>query len=474
MKALRFGGKNIPEKNNAPRCIIILPDPSDFSSIINDFSDCLDLQMEKNNFKNKYIVALMHLCINCYYMNNILGQPVEGIDFYDRERDTEQIWSSLKEGNHILLLAPRRVGKTSLAIRIGKEAIESKWKFALVDVQRDRDELGFLDNLFQNLKSAGVKVPILTRLTELITYARRNLSGKTDVGDFSVEIDPGDGQEKFTLEHQIERLFREIEESEEKVLIAVDELPVLLEALQENDKDHKRLRGFLNWFRAIRIRYRKNVRWLMLGSVGLDTFAELRKLTATINDLQPASLGAYDEPTAIAFLKELAESKNIYLADEHCQQVLLQIGWPLPFFLQLVFHELYPLLGQANRHTPTEADIKQSCEELLAPQFYKHFEPWRGRLSEGLDADHHRAAVTILNALCVTAGGLTRNRLLGAVQIKFPNRDSDDVARIVATTLGQLERDGYLLKQALNNRTENSYAFRSFLLRRYWHSRELA
>lgn len=54
-------------------------------------------------------------------MNNILGQPVEGSDFYDREEDTKRIWLSLEEGNHILLLAPRRVGKTSLAIRVGSE-----------------------------------------------------------------------------------------------------------------------------------------------------------------------------------------------------------------------------------------------------------------------------------------------------------------------------------------------------------------
>lgn len=407
-------------------------------------------------------------------MNNILGQPVEGPDFFDRESDTQRIWESLDEGNHVLLLAPRRVGKTSLAIRIGAEALRFHWRFALVDVQRDRDELGFLDNLFQNLKSAGVKVPVLARLTEWITFARRNLRGKTGIGDFSVEIDPGDGQEKSTLEHQIERLFQEIEDSGEKVLIAVDELPVLLEALEESDENDKRLKGFLNWFRALRLRYRKNVRWLLLGSVGLDTFAELRKLTATINDLQPASLGAYDEPTAIAFLKELAVSKQIELGDELCHQILNQIGWPLPFFLQLVFHELYSLLGQSGRRTPTPEDIKKACDQLLSPQFYKHFEPWRGRLSEGLDVNHHRAAVAILNALCVTTNGLPRASLLAAVHAKFPNMDPDDVARILATTLGQLERDGYLLKQSAPDHADASYAFRSFLLRGYWHARELA
>jgi uncharacterized protein len=406
-------------------------------------------------------------------MNNILGQPVEGDDFFDREDETRQLWQTLEEGNHVLLLAPRRVGKTSLSLRVGAQAAQSGWKFVLVDVQRDRDELSFLDNLFQNLKSAGVKVPVLARLTEWVTFARRNLRGKVEAGGFGVEMDPIEGQEATTLEHQIERLFREMEESGDKVLIAVDELPILLEALEGPDKSDLRLRAFLNWFRALRLRYRKNVRWLLLGSVGLDTFAEVRHLTASINDLQPSSLGAYPEPTAIAFLQELGRSKNITLSDELCRSVLREIGWPLPFFLQLVFHELYTLLGRPPRQPQVE-DIRGACQQLLAPQFYKHFEPWRSRLSEGMDADHHRAAVAVLNALCVQPDGLPRSNLRDAVIARFPQRDPEEVSRFLATTLGQLERDGYLLRKNGADGAASTYAFRSFLLRDYWHARELA
>ena len=239
-------------------------------------------------------------------MNNILGQPVEGDDFFDRQSETDDLWESLQEGNHLLLLAPRRVGKTSLALRVGQVAIQHGWKFALADAQRDRDELGFLDNLFQNLKSAGVKVPLLARLTEWLTIARRTLRGKAEGYGLSIEFDSADGVPS-TLEHQIERLFQEIEAEQDHVLIAVDELPMLLEVLESADPTGHRLQGFLNWFRALRLRYRKNIRWLLLGSVGLDTFAELRQLTAAINDLQPVTLGAYSEADAIAFLQLIAD-----------------------------------------------------------------------------------------------------------------------------------------------------------------------
>jgi uncharacterized protein len=406
-------------------------------------------------------------------MNNILGQPVEGDDFFNREEETGHLWRTLEEGNHILLLAPRRVGKTSLALRVGSTATKSGWKFVLVDVQGCMDELSFLDNLFEALKSVGVKVPVLARLIKWVTNARRNFPGKVEGGGFSVAIDPSEGQETTTLERQIERLFNEMEESGDRVLIAVDELPVLLQALEEGDKTDARLRRFLNWFRALRLRYRKNVRWLLLGSVGLDTFAEVRYLTSTINDLKPSSLGAYSEPTAISFLQELGKGKGVKMSKALCKVILSEIGWPLPFFLQLVFHELHSLLGRPSRQPQTK-DAKKACDQLVVPEFYKHFEPWRGRLAEGLNAEHHQAATAVLKAICFHVDGLPRNRLLDALMMKFPQRQVDEVGRILATTLGQLERDGYLLRRDGSGGGADSYAFRSFLLRRYWHTREVA
>ena len=45
------------------------------------------------------------------------------------------------------------------------------------------------------------------------------------------------------------------------------------------------------------------------------------------------------------------------------------------------------------------------------------------------------------------------------------------MARLLASVLGQLERDGYLLRTAVE--PDSLYAFRSFLLRQYWQAREI-
>lgn len=407
-------------------------------------------------------------------MNNIVGQPVEGEDFFNRESEVAAVWESLEQGNHVLLLAPRRVGKTSLALRVGEQALASGWRFAFVDVQRDRDELSLLGDLLETLKSAGLKLPMLGRVTHAISWARRSLKGRVEGGGMAIEIGGEDGQEGATLEALVDQLFKELEDSETKVLIAMDELPIFLAELQPPDKeaDAARLRQFLHWFRALRLRFRKNVRWLLLGSVGLDTFVETKRLTPTINDLETSSLGAYREDTATRFLKELGRSKGFEMSDEVCSAILSQIGWPLPFYLQLVFHRLYASLGRPPRK-PEPSDVEEAIRKLSAPDFYKHFEPWRGRLAEGLGPEEHFTAVTVLNLLCQHPAGRPRRALRDALMRESPGHEASRINHLLSTVLGQLERDGYLLRIDGEGGAATCYAFRSFLLRRYWYTREV-
>ena len=183
-----------------------------------------------------------------------------------------------------------------------------------------------------------------------------------------------------------------------------------------------------------------------------------------------ASLGAYDEATAMSCLQELGESKGIEMSEEVCGAVLSQIGWPLPFYLQLVFHRLYAGLGRPARR-PELADVERAIRELSRPDFYKHFEPWRGRLAEGLGPAEHRAAVAVLNALCQRPDGLSRQALRDVLASLF--QEPSQAAHLLSTVLGQLERDGYLLRIDGKRDSPTRYTFRSFLLRRYWYVREV-
>ena len=55
---------------------------------------------------------------------NQTGPPVRGGDFYDRETFIPQLWERISDGANILLLAPRRVGKSSVMFRLVDQAKE--------------------------------------------------------------------------------------------------------------------------------------------------------------------------------------------------------------------------------------------------------------------------------------------------------------------------------------------------------------
>ena len=67
-------------------------------------------------------------------MRNVIGQPVEGEDLYGRDYELDRLWEHLENGEHILMLAPRRVGKTSLMLELLR-APRHDWNVINVDVQ---------------------------------------------------------------------------------------------------------------------------------------------------------------------------------------------------------------------------------------------------------------------------------------------------------------------------------------------------
>ena len=59
-------------------------------------------------------------------MRNIIGPPVVGDDLYGRDYELARLWEHLENGEHLLMLAPRRVGKTSLMLEL-KQAPRENW-----------------------------------------------------------------------------------------------------------------------------------------------------------------------------------------------------------------------------------------------------------------------------------------------------------------------------------------------------------
>ena len=392
-------------------------------------------------------------------MRNIIGSPAEGDDFFDRPKILDKLRRELDNLANILLVAPRRVGKTSLVIRLCEHwRSDPKRKAVFLNVEGRGDEFAFAEKLIEELARAGLNPEILTRAMGAFTKIRQNLGGKgITVPGLEISLGEAADADHSTLGKMLESVFRKIEEGDTPVLIAIDELPEFLLTLQKADDGPKRVTAFLHWLRELRQTFRRKIRWVFLGSIGLDNFVEDQKLQKLINDLQVFTLEAFSAEEADGFLKQLGDSNGLALTDAERKEIIRLVGWPLAYHLHLVFHELRDLESRS---------ISAAFDSLLQPQKLSYFDTWHERIDMQFSAPNAAACKAILGHLCKNPDGRERGQIL-AVLMSKPSADMENVEGLLSRLLLVLQRDGYLLESA------GRYAFRSFLLREYWHRRHV-
>lgn len=389
---------------------------------------------------------------------NLVGPPVQGNDFYDREPDQRRIWEYLETDN-LLLLAPRRVGKTSLMYRLQDTAEIHTFQATYLSVADITTESQFVERLFQAVHKIDAAQSTLRGLAEnLKGFLKFFAPKKIELGPLSLE---------FTLEASTEwaKLGTLLAESLDRLpnrwLLMVDELPLFVLSLLNQDPSGVRARNFLNWFRQVRQGPdgAQNVRWLLAGSIGLDTVARMHGLVGTINDLHLVSLGAFEDTIADRFLQELAQSYAVTFPPEARARALERIGWPIPFFLQLLFSKLRDHCSE-QRCEVTAALVDECFEDLLRPANRSYFDYWRERLHDELDAPNALAAMSLLTAIAGPEQGASSN-ILRQVLSKHVS-DPEERMKSLRFLLEVLETDGYIV------RSEQLYHFRSPLLRAFW------
>lgn len=397
-------------------------------------------------------------------MKNITGSPVEHDDFFDRPRDIARLRRELDNHANLLLTAPRRVGKTSLILRLCELERQAGRGAVFMNVEGCHDELAFAEKLVDTLNQSGLHPEVLSRVALVFRKARQAVSGMK-LGAAGVDMDMGETEDPDhgTLGRAVESIFRRIEASKTQVLLAIDEMPELLLALSRQEHGAERVSRLLHWLRALRQTYRAHVRWVFLGSIGLDSFVDDRNLRKTINDLTPLSLDALTSDEAEAFLVKLGKSNQLPLEPDQRAMIIERVGWPLPHHLQIVFHAM----KDAESKSADAAAVEAAFEHLLQPGNLSQFDTWRQRLDEQCSVADATTAKDALRHLCQHPKGRSRVQILNALMTTRQNADPAAVEDQLSRLLLMLQRDGYLLE------SKGRYAFRSFLLREFWHRREL-
>lgn len=387
---------------------------------------------------------------------NVIGPPVEGDDFYGRERELLQLWNDATL-QHLVLTAPRRVGKTSLLIGFVGHAKANGWGVVYVDVQGADSELGFIERMvkvFRDLPDGAIARAIKTRAVNVLG----RIESLKVVG---VEVKArADERPLWRREgEELKEILAGLTSSRSRGwFVLVDELPVLVKRLADSEGGARRADEFLSWCRELRLHtHGKNVRWVLCGSIGLFALANRLGLTHTINDFALFRLDPFAEATVREFLFALARTYQLPMDAPLAEAILASTRWFVPHHLQIIFHEV--------RRVRDTGDARRRVDEAFASaiSLRGYFEPWYERLDDELSAADARYARSMLEVCAKDPAGVTYATFSGSVadEVTDARTRQETVLRLAHA----LRDDGYLELE------EERWRFRSELLRAFWRRR---
>lgn len=393
---------------------------------------------------------------------------VEGDRFFDRENELEALAERAREGIHTLLTAQRRMGKTSLVRELQRRLGETgEVETVFVDLEAAMDPADAIAEIgVQSRSLSGVWDRIKGGFANFLQDAGERLD-ELAVADIKVKlragISAGDWQQRG------DAVLAALASSDRPVILALDELPILVNRLLRDDEDRitragkRKADAFLSWLRRAGQVHRGQVAIILSGSVGLEPLLEQAGLSAQANIFSAYDLKPWSEETAEACLAELAQSYGVGLPPEVREDMCWRLRCCIPHHVQMFFDKLHDHLRRSGRSDATLEDAERVyLHDLLSVRGQMDLQHYEGRLETVLGRAGYPVALEILTETAVKGrlGGDTVNRY----RTHFASR-IEGVAPSFEDVLHVLEHDGYL------ERRDGGYRFVSGLLEDWWRSR---
>jgi len=390
---------------------------------------------------------------------NIVGNVPEPDELYGRTDLIDHLWRQI-QGNNILLLAPRRFGKTGVMNHV---------------LNKPRD--GFLP-VYLELEDVDTPTEFVWRLVrELLSHNRlrsalgtvRRLPGAvTDwVNDTFDEAGFEGAKVKFketiaeSWRDTARRLVVELEKAEPTLIFIFDELPGMLENIREKRGDDEALE-FLAWFRSVRLQRKDTLRrhrFIVGGSIGIDLILRTLNAPDKLNDFERLYVEPISREDAVRLAIDLAESMQVEITNELVHDLLDLIGPHVPYFIHLFFSQLgqLPLTKRCPLTRKTVEEVYR--QRVLGPTCKHYFDHYRSRLAR-YGKRNERRALAVLQAVA-SRGTVSESALYDVYQ--KPSKVGASERRF-KELMADLQCEWYLV---LDTRT-NEYYFMVNVMRDWW------
>ena len=394
------------------------------------------------------------------------GNWVAGDRFWDREKDTELLINKIDEGAHILLVAQRRMGKTSLMQEV-KRQLNGRYICLFIDLQKASTaedavvELSLAIKSYENLwgKIKGLFANVLNKVVGSVE--------ELNIGEIGIKLRAGLTSGNWS--EKGDSLFSILSGSDIPVLLLIDEVPLLVNRILKGEEfkitaERKaKADAFMSWLRKNSLEHQGKIRILLSGSIGFEPILRQAGLSATINNFLPFDLKPWDEEAAIGCLQALANEYGVHFRNNAEKAMVSRIGCCIPHHIQMFFTHVYDRCRRRGRMEFYPDEVNDIYEtEMLGIRGHAELTHYEDRLKLVLGPEILPLALEILTETAV-AGCLTRTAL-DAIK-KGYEFEGSTVREAAEEILRVLEHDGYLKPGT------TGYVFESHLLQDWWKKR---
>lgn len=397
------------------------------------------------------------------------GNWVDGGRFFDREGELAELRERVQNGTHTLLTAQRRMGKTSLVRELLRRLdAEEQVATVFVDLEDSMDAADAAAELaIQSRRVQGAWARFSSWFTDQIREVRDNVE---EVGVSELRIRLRAGMDAGSWQRTGDQVFEALAASDKPVVLAVDELPIMVNRLLKGHdyritpERREAADRFLSWLRRNGQTHRGQVSLIVSGSVGLGPILQQAGLSAQANIFTPLELRPWSQETSLDCLAALARGQKKDLPAEVRMEMCRRLRCCVPHHVQQFFQHLNDHLNRDQRHEATIEDVRQVYEhELLSIRGQIDLVHYESRLRTVLGDQGFTTALALLTEAAVK-GGLLTHETVGRYRESRSLPTSDgDVS--IDDVLHTLEHDGYLERQAAG------YGFVSGLLEDWWRYR---
>jgi hypothetical protein len=384
-------------------------------------------------------------------MKTVIGIPARGEDFFPRPQITKEIWSKLESGSNLLLVAPRRVGKSSILLELLDNPKEG-YLIIYEDTEPVNSSNEFYKRLYNkvNEKFGGIK-----KYKNKIESFSKDLLSRIEaisLKDVSVTL----GESKISYKVELEKMFNNLGLDDERLIILVDEFAQTVENIIEDINESTAI-NFLETNREIRLSptLSKKVQFIYACSIGLENIVSKFNGTKFINDLTPILVSPLTTQEAKFLMKTIITGNNITLDDDAFNYLLKKIEWLIPFYFQIILDECGKVLKGDGSEIITKVVIDLAINNVLKYRLY--FDNWFDRLRTAFKGKDFSFVKEVLN---IASGNptITSSEIFN-LAVKYKLEDSYN------NLLNTLKYDGYIN----NNDDPKIYRFNSPLLKEWWY-----